>query len=126
MPPDWVTRLGLCRRPYCAESTRSHPNSEVKLRKARSVLGWGTAWEALRVLLAFCGGRRRPRAMRRSDPALRRSPRFVAAVFESTLDCNVSTYCYYAGDDVAPVGWRSVRLVGGSVACPPLAQKAEA
>ena len=40
-------------RPYCVEYTRSHPNSEVKLRKARSVLGWGTAWEALRVLLAF-------------------------------------------------------------------------
>ena len=43
-----------CRqRPYCVEYTRSHPNSEVKRRKARSVLGWGTAWEALRVPLAF-------------------------------------------------------------------------
>ena len=42
-------------RPYSVEYTRSHPNSEVKLQKARSVLGWGTAWEALRVLLAFCG-----------------------------------------------------------------------
>ena len=40
-------------RPYCVECTRSHPNSEVKRRKARSVLGWGTAWEALRVPLAF-------------------------------------------------------------------------
>ena len=45
-------------RPYCVEYTRSHPNSEVKLRKARSVLGWGTAWEALRVLLAFIFVRR--------------------------------------------------------------------
>ena len=43
-----------CRqRPYCVEYTRSHPNSEVKRRKARSVLGWGTAWEVLRVPLAF-------------------------------------------------------------------------
>ena len=41
-------------RPYSVEYTRSHPNSEVKRRKARSVLGWGTAREALRVLLAFC------------------------------------------------------------------------
>ena len=44
----------LRQRPYCVEYTRSHPNSEVKQRKARSVLGWGTAWEVLRVLLAFC------------------------------------------------------------------------
>ena len=41
-------------RPYSVENTRSHPNSEVKQPKARSVLGWGTAWEVLRVLLAFC------------------------------------------------------------------------
>ena len=41
-------------RPYFVEHTRSHPNSEVKRRKARSVLGLGTAREALRVLLAFC------------------------------------------------------------------------
>ena len=40
-------------RPYCVEYTRSHPNSEVKRRKARIVLGWGTAWEVLRVPLAF-------------------------------------------------------------------------
>jgi hypothetical protein len=32
---------------------RSHPNSEVNRCKARIVLGWGTAWEVLRVLLAF-------------------------------------------------------------------------
>ena len=32
---------------------RIRPNSEVKRRKARPVLGWGTAWEALRVPLAF-------------------------------------------------------------------------
>ncbi|KAF4756144.1 hypothetical protein FOZ63_027957, partial [Perkinsus olseni] len=36
-------------RPYCVEYTGSHPNSEVKRRKARIVLGWGTAREVLRL-----------------------------------------------------------------------------
>ena len=45
--------LPFCQRPYCVEYTRSHPNSEVNRQKARSVLGWGIAWEALRVPLAF-------------------------------------------------------------------------
>ena len=49
-----LERISFRQRPYCDEYTRSHPNSEVKHRKARSVLGWGTAWEALRVPLAFC------------------------------------------------------------------------
>ena len=40
-------------RPYCGENTGSLPNSEVKHRKARIVLGWVTAREVLRVLLAF-------------------------------------------------------------------------
>ena len=40
-------------RPYRDERTGSLSNSEVNRRRARSVLGWGTAWEALRVLLAF-------------------------------------------------------------------------
>ena len=40
-------------RPYRDEHTGSLPNSEVNRRRARSVLGWGTAWEALWVLLAF-------------------------------------------------------------------------
>ena len=44
---------GIRQRPYCDEYTRSHQNSDVKHHKARSVLGWGTAWEALRVPLAF-------------------------------------------------------------------------
>ena len=36
-----------CRiRPYCAESTASHPNSEVKLRQAVLVLGWATTRES--------------------------------------------------------------------------------
>ena len=52
-PCRWCSIL-FRQRPYCDEHTRSHPNSEVKHRKARSVLGWGTAWEVLRVLLAFC------------------------------------------------------------------------
>ncbi len=45
--------LGHCQRPYCVENTGSLPNSEVKHRKARIVLGWVTAREVLRVLLAF-------------------------------------------------------------------------
>ena len=40
-------------RPYRAEYTGSLPNSEVNRRRARSVLGWGTAWEVLWVLPAF-------------------------------------------------------------------------
>ena len=44
----------LCRRrPYRVECTGSLLTSEVKQRRARSVLGWGTAWEDLRVLSAF-------------------------------------------------------------------------
>ena len=35
------------------ECTGSLPNSEVKPRKARIVLGWVTAREVLRVLLTF-------------------------------------------------------------------------
>ena len=42
-----------CQRPYRVKSTRSHLNSEDKLHKARLMLGWGTAWQALRVLLTF-------------------------------------------------------------------------
>ena len=40
-------------RPYRVEYTGSLPTSEVKRRRARLVLGWGTAWEHLRVLSAF-------------------------------------------------------------------------
>ncbi len=53
---DNVRRLDTpqtCQRPYCVENTGSLPNSEVKHRKARIVLGWVTAREVLRVLLAF-------------------------------------------------------------------------
>ena len=41
------------RRPYRVEYTGSLLTSEVKRRRARLVLGWGTAWEDLRVLSAF-------------------------------------------------------------------------
>ena len=44
---------GCCQRPYRVECTGSLPNSEVKRHRARLVLGWGTAWEDLRVLSAF-------------------------------------------------------------------------
>ena len=40
-------------RPHCVDQTGSHPNSEVKRRKARIVLGWVTAREVLWVLLVF-------------------------------------------------------------------------
>src|SRR3546814_4180785 len=40
-------------RPYCAESTASHPNSEVKLRQAVLVLGWATTREST-VPYPFC------------------------------------------------------------------------
>ena len=43
----------LRRRPYRVECTGSLPTSEVKRRRARLVLGWGTAREDLRVLPAF-------------------------------------------------------------------------
>ena len=43
----------LCWRPYRVECTGSLPTSEVKRRRARLVLGWGTAREVLRVLTAF-------------------------------------------------------------------------
>ena len=36
-----------------AENTESLLTSEVKQHRARLVLGWGTAWEDLRVLSAF-------------------------------------------------------------------------
>ena len=46
-------RSDVCKRSYRDEYTGSLPNSEVNRRRARSVLGWGTAWEALWVLLAL-------------------------------------------------------------------------
>ena len=56
----WLQAIGtssmLCLRwrPYRVEYTGSLPTSEVKRRRARLVLGWGTAREDLRVLPAFC------------------------------------------------------------------------
>ena len=45
--------MGIRWRPYRVECTGSLSTSEVKQRRARLVLGWGTAWEDLRVLSAF-------------------------------------------------------------------------
>lgn len=42
-----------CNRPYYAENTGSHQNSEVKLHQASVVLRWGTTRE-VGVLIAFC------------------------------------------------------------------------
>ena len=39
--------LTLCLRPYHDEHTCSRPITAVKYRRARIVLGWGTAWEHL-------------------------------------------------------------------------------
>ena len=49
------TTHSIRRRPYRVEYTGSLLTSEVKRRKARLVLGWGTAREDLRVLSAFIG-----------------------------------------------------------------------
>ena len=46
-------KRGVRWRPYRVEYTGSLPTSEVKRRRARLVLGWGTAREDLRVLSAF-------------------------------------------------------------------------
>ena len=50
---DFYTHSCLRWRPYRVECTGSLPTSEVKRRRARLVLGWGTAREDLRVLPAF-------------------------------------------------------------------------
>ena len=39
---------------HTASNAPDLPTSEVKWHRARLVLGWGTAWEDLRVLSAFC------------------------------------------------------------------------
>ena len=39
--------LGGCLRPHHDEHTCSRPITAVKHRRARIVLGWGTAWEHL-------------------------------------------------------------------------------
>ena len=48
-----MLRNCICWRPYRVECTGSLLTSEVKRRRARLVLGWGTAREDLRVLSAF-------------------------------------------------------------------------
>ncbi len=51
---EWMLRANhIRRRPYRVECTGSLLTSEVKRRRARLVLGWGTAREVLRVLSAF-------------------------------------------------------------------------
>ena len=48
-----IPYIDSCWRPYHVECTGSLLTSEVKRHRAQLVLGWGTAWEALRVPLAF-------------------------------------------------------------------------
>ena len=40
-----LSTTNCCLRPYHVEHTGSRPITEVKQRRARSVLGWVTAWE---------------------------------------------------------------------------------
>ena len=44
-----ITKLKVLKRlrPYHVENTGSRPITEVKQRRARSVLGWVTAWDYL-------------------------------------------------------------------------------
>ena len=51
--PPVTSNLPLRCRPYHVECTGSLLTSEVKRHRARLVLGWGTAWEDLRVLSAL-------------------------------------------------------------------------
>ena len=48
-----LRNIACRRRPYRVECTGSLSTSEVKQRRARLVLGWGTAWEDPWVLSAF-------------------------------------------------------------------------
>ena len=66
-------RAGCIRwRPYRVECTGSLLTSEVKRRRARLVLGWGTAWEDLRVLSAFPSSRqKKPAKKNRRAPCSR-------------------------------------------------------
>ena len=53
-PPGHLPSEAHCRwRPYRVECTGSLSTSKVKRHRARLVLGWGTAWEHLRVLSAY-------------------------------------------------------------------------
>ena len=55
-----IKKVFFRQRPYRVECTGSLPNSEVKRRRARLVLGWGTAREDLRVLSALSADERTP------------------------------------------------------------------
>ena len=55
---DPRSTLHCCHRPHSNECTASHLNCAVKHWKVWLVLGWGTAWEYLQMLMAllFLGG----------------------------------------------------------------------
>ena len=63
-------KIQVRRRPYRVECTGSLPTSGVKRRRARLVLGWGTAWEDLRVLSALQLQRQRCRVERSKASSL--------------------------------------------------------
>lgn len=57
---DRRSRLSCRHRPYSNECTASHLNCAVKHWKVWLVLGWGTAWEYLQMLMALFSGGRAP------------------------------------------------------------------
>ena len=65
-PTSLAERLYLRWRPYRVERTGSLPTSEVKRRRARLVLGWGTAREDLRMPPALSTSRACARPKKRT------------------------------------------------------------
>ena len=91
-----------CRRPYRVEYTGSLLTSAVKRRRARLVLGWGTAREDLRVLSAFPSASILFRMPSRSSPArpgLAPAGRGWAGNFAGGFECGLLQ------DHVALVRW---------------------
>lgn len=85
----WMLRDdSIRRRPYRVECTGSLLTSEVKRRRARLVLGWGTAREDLRVLSAIYI------PMHRDQLLLTRAPYTQGAVifFRKLFHYNIAEY----------------------------------
>ncbi len=102
-----VECTGVCRRQYRVEYTGSLPTSEVKRRRARSVLGWGTAWEHLRVLSAFYGrpgGRQCSRGPESSVQEVCYTSRYVRVILTHvrTTSDNGACACNAAYSDQRP------------------------
>ena len=79
-----------CRRPYRVECTGSVLTSEVKQRRARSVLGWGTAWEDLRVLSAFLSLFPKWRNNRSANPVFSNTPCFMTVAISKDTGMQIA------------------------------------